>query len=238
MRISKGSKLYAELYEIVAQRPSLNLKSNRYINRYLEMKQVDWEIWHEFTGLVLDVACDIPVDAMILSQMPLVKAIYLVDLRLPPSQVVPEKAHFIQSDATRLSFLDDAFDVVTSFSAVEHLPDPDMQHRWIREMVRVTKPGGKLLITVDNAWSWLNRIWDGYRPTMRRISPRELRRWVMEEGNMEIESVTAGGLYYWGFRPPWPGAAKIAYLFDRILNPLSPLLPWLGNRVGYRFRKL
>ncbi|HHS98088.1 MAG TPA: class I SAM-dependent methyltransferase [Chloroflexi bacterium] len=237
MRIEKGSPLYQQLSELLAKRPGLKPTNTRYIHRYLEMKQIDWNLWHDFSGIALDVGCHIPLDALILSKMKGIRRIYLVDLRPIPSTLLPDKTTFVQCDATRLAFPDNSFDVVTSFSAIEHLPDRALQRAWVREMVRVTKPGGKMLITVDNAWSWLNRIWDRYRPPMRRLSPIELKRWVMETKEMEIEATTGGAIYYWGFRPRFRGSAQIAYLFDRVLNPLSRLLPWFGNRIGYRFIK-
>jgi SAM-dependent methyltransferase len=235
MKIERGSELYQKLYDLLARPPSS--KKERYIHRYLEVKQIDWHLWGELSGNVLDVGSYIPLDAVILSQMSDIQHIYLVDLRPLPFTIMPDKATFLQCDATRLAFPEGAFDVVMSFSAVEHLPDPALQRRWIAEMVRVTKPGGQLLITVDNAWSWLNRIWDRYHQPIRRLTPPELREWVLQAGDVTIEAKTSGALYYWGFRPRVRGSARLAYFLDRALNPLSQLFPMLGNRIGYRFRK-
>lgn len=237
MKIKRGTPLYKHLYQILQQRPGLDRADPRYLHRYLEMKQIDWALWDQIGGTVLDVACDMPLDAAILSQTPTVERVVLVDIRIPDLSLVPNKATFLAGDATALPFPDNSFDVVTCFSSLEHLPDERKQRQWMCEMVRVTKPGGQLLVTVDNAWSWLNRIWDRYRPPMRRISPHELRDWAAEEGTLTIEASSGGGLYYWGFRPSVRGSARVAYALDRALNPFSSLLPWLGNRVGYRFRK-
>ena len=51
---------------------------------------------------------------------------------------------FVQGDATDLPFEDDSFDVTTISYGLRNVDDPD---RALREMLRVTKPGGKLVVT-------------------------------------------------------------------------------------------
>jgi ubiquinone/menaquinone biosynthesis C-methylase UbiE len=52
--------------------------------------------------------------------------------------------------AQQLPFVDDAFDVVTSFNFL-HLFSLKTQRDMISEMKRVTKPGGTLVLEFDNA---------------------------------------------------------------------------------------
>ncbi len=49
----------------------------------------------------------------------------------------------IMMEATSLDFSDESFDNVASFHAIEHIPDLD---RALGEMVRVLKPGGRMLL--------------------------------------------------------------------------------------------
>ncbi len=54
---------------------------------------------------------------------------------------------FLQGDATRIPAEDASFDVVVSFGTIEYLKDAD---RFLREIKRVLKPGGLLIVSSPN----------------------------------------------------------------------------------------
>jgi len=56
-----------------------------------------------------------------------------------------ENLRFLPEDATRLSFGDDSFDLVYSISVIEHIHGNYLTA--VREMARVTRPGGYLYLT-------------------------------------------------------------------------------------------
>lgn len=61
----------------------------------------------------------------------------------------------VQGDSERLPFASSSFDIVTCANSFHHYPD---QERAVREMSRVLKPGGKLLLLDgfrDRPWGWL-----------------------------------------------------------------------------------
>ncbi len=58
---------------------------------------------------------------------------------------------FVAGDATRLPFADDSFDVVTISFGLRNIVDPDAG---LREMQRVTKPGGRLVVCEFSAPTW------------------------------------------------------------------------------------
>ena len=60
------------------------------------------------------------------------------------------QVNFVSYDATRLPYLDNSFDLVTSISVVEHISDKG-DSLAMKEMWRVLKPGGKLIITIPCA---------------------------------------------------------------------------------------
>ena len=60
---------------------------------------------------------------------------------------VADKIEFKEADARKMPFEDSAFDVVLSSGALHHISRSFEDHeRTVREMVRVLKPGGKIVI--------------------------------------------------------------------------------------------
>lgn len=62
-------------------------------------------------------------------------------------EVIGGRCEVIVADIQDIPFLSASFDVVVSLETLEHVPFPD---RGLAELVRVTKPGGQLLITTPN----------------------------------------------------------------------------------------
>jgi demethylmenaquinone methyltransferase/2-methoxy-6-polyprenyl-1,4-benzoquinol methylase len=58
---------------------------------------------------------------------------------------------FVAGDATRLPFADDSFDAVTISFGLRNIVDPDAG---LREMLRVTKPGGRLVVCEFSSPTW------------------------------------------------------------------------------------
>ncbi len=74
-----------------------------------------------------------------------------------------DRITLIWEDAARLPFDEATFDAVACLEALEFMPDPDAV---LREMVRVLRPGGVLLVT--------NRIGSGARWMPGRTCPTEV----------------------------------------------------------------
>jgi ubiquinone/menaquinone biosynthesis C-methylase UbiE len=56
----------------------------------------------------------------------------------------------VHGSGTALPFPDDTFDLVLSVAVMHHIADPGEVHRALAEMVRVTKPSGRILVWDHN----------------------------------------------------------------------------------------
>jgi SAM-dependent methyltransferase len=87
-------------------------------------------------------------------------------------------------DGSRLPFRDASVDTVLSTEVLEHVPRPELL---VREMARVVKPGGKLLITVPFIQPLHELPSDFYR-----FTPSSLRLYA-EHAGLEVLSITPRG---------------------------------------------
>ncbi|HMC65066.1 MAG TPA: class I SAM-dependent methyltransferase [Gemmataceae bacterium] len=104
-------------------------------------------------------------------------------LRRARERVHSDRAGFAAADLTRLPFADQSFDAVVSGWVLEHLPDP---RPGLRELARVLRPGGKLLLltTEDTLLGAVcSRMWHCRtynRPALRRVCQECELRWARE----------------------------------------------------------
>jgi SAM-dependent methyltransferase len=83
-----------------------------------------------------------------------------------------------QSGVEELPFEDGAFDLVTATDVLEHIPD---DRAAARELRRVARPGGSLLVTVP-AYEWLWSQHDDSHHHQRRYTLRRLRSTLIGAG--------------------------------------------------------
>jgi len=96
-------------------------------------------------------------------------------LRRPQSGPVPGPVRFAAGDALALPFRDRAFDAVTISFGLRNVADPDAA---LAEMLRVTRPGGRLVICefghlpAARLDAWYGRYLSAFLPAVaRRLSP-------------------------------------------------------------------
>ena len=104
---------------------------------------------------VLDIACGSGYGVDIMAKAG-AKQVFGVDIdpeavNFANAQYGREGVSFRQGDGASIPFEDNHFDVVTSFETIEHLLDTKA---FVRELSRVVKPEGALIISVPNAPFW------------------------------------------------------------------------------------
>jgi len=112
---------------------------------------------------ILNIGCSYPIDEIYfaskiskwvsidISPETIKKARVLCDYELP--RHLSQKISFIEADASKLPFDDESFDIVVSFSTIDHIPGKNKRESVCKEIFRVTKKGGYAIVTVPNKLS-------------------------------------------------------------------------------------
>lgn len=125
-------------------------------------------------------------------------------------QACPPGVRFVRADATSLPFEDGEFDALLSLDLLCHVPDLE---DGIRELARVVKPGGRLVVDTTNSFPlWvltypryvgphprrlvktlaLGGVLPEWRKTVRHDRPKEVRR-AIDAAGLELERVQGFG---------------------------------------------
>lgn len=110
----------------------------------------------------------------------------------------------VQASATELPFVDDRYDLVYTVATLHHIAEPDAVAAALGEMVRVTRPGGRIVIWDHNPrnpyWSLLMARVPQDTGEERLVSEREVMEGLMA-GGARILSAQQLGLVP-DFTPP------------------------------------
>ncbi len=145
-----------------------------------------------------------------------------------------KNAYFVMGDAQALPFKDEAFDMVSMFSLIEHVPD---QRLALQEASRVLKDRGQLILQIPNRYFFLE-LHTGL-PFLYYIPSQRIRRWTLKKlgyaglgGVMNTETPSKNELARLmnslGFREIH--VSRIVYPPELILPAFRPiywLLKWL-----------
>lgn len=120
--------------------------------RFYRLKKVAEILTKNCHGLLLDIGCN---DCLIMKFIPKERFKYLgIDLsRQALRKGRPHQR--ILTDACNLPFPDKCIDAVSCFEIIEHLQEP---HQLMKEITRVLKPNGKLLVSTPNQQSLFLKI--------------------------------------------------------------------------------
>ena len=220
---------------------------NKYdIGRQLSKMLCDYTLLSKinlFNKKVLNVGCSEPIDeaywvnlvrewhALDINEVVIKVARKLISEALP-SQLY-SKLKFIVGDATKMDLAGEYYDVVVSFSTIDHIPSEENRLRAISEMSRVLKVRGYMVITVPNRWDLgyschsnkLQREGEAIFGYEYQFSPLELRRMLISNGLKIIDCASTS------FNP-------YSYL-DRLFRKLKlqKTIIYFGIRFGYLAQK-
>jgi len=155
------------------------------------------------------------------------------------------KNEYLIGSAEKLPFGKESFDKVITFDVLEHLKN---QTQAIKEMVRVLKPNGKILIYTINSrqlgtWNWLISKFgvDIYKQFDHceelLVDPKKLRIQLEKEG-IEVQTLTYFNAFFsliadelimlflkkWGQVIGWETHPKFAMMILRVLTLFSLIL--------------
>jgi SAM-dependent methyltransferase len=129
-----------------------------------------------------------------------------------------------QSSITALPFVNNAFDLVTSFDVLTQLQGEGDDNQALSEMCRVLRPGGIVFVRVA-AYEWLRSGHDEALGTHQRYNLRTLRQRIERAGFRVLRTTYANS-----FLLPVAVARRLVMKRLRLADPgsdVKPLAPWL-----------
>ncbi len=102
-------------------------------------------------------------------------------LGIEPSQALANHAravhqiNVLEESLPNLSLINNTFDIVFSYHVMEHASSWTEAYKWAQEMLRVTKPGGIIIIACPDIRDYKQFFWDGdfshgYPTTPKRLT--------------------------------------------------------------------
>lgn len=186
--------------------------------------------------VVLNVGTFFPIDEIYFSSR--VKEFYSIDIapeiirianQIADKEIHPSfrnKIKIMVADATNLPFDEGYFDVSFSFSTLEHIPEKEKRDKAFKELIRVTRKGGYVIITVPNKLNfgkYLRSIMMQKKGTSpfgyeHHYSPSQLKKILSQNGVKPIFYCSSAGdlsgiffmtldfiTQYFGHRMGWIG---------------------------------
>ena len=115
----------------------------------------------------------------------------------------------VQASGTDLPFPDDTFTLTYCIAVMHHIADKDAVHQTLTEMVRVTRPGGRILI-------WDHNPRNPYWPILMKRVPQDTGAERLIPEHEVLDGLTDGGARIAMSKP-------LGFVPDFLPKPLLPL---------------
>ena len=144
---------------------------------------------------------------------------------------IPHAHAHVGSGSDLAQFADDAFDLVYSYAVFQHIPSGEVVFNYLREGVRVVKPGGLIRVQM-NGLPKTAKVYDTWSGV--RISGDEIRAFCREQGMQLLALEGRDTQYMWTtWRKPAGAAcpAAVPMTLRRLTNGFSsePVAPPTGR---------
>ncbi len=113
--------------------------------------------------------------------------------------------------ALRLPFPDESFDFVYSIGVLHHLPSPPDQDAAVREVARILKPGGRLLVHESNPRNPLFRFYMGYVFPILRSIDEGTEHWIHPQRWEAADGLRVESISYFTFLPDFIPSAVMGF---------------------------
>jgi ubiquinone/menaquinone biosynthesis C-methylase UbiE len=171
---------------------------------------------------VLDIACGIGYGSRYLADSAPGISVVGIDISeqavdYAQSHYASEDVAFEVGDGTKLPFVEEEFDVVTSFETVEHVPDYEL---FLAELRRVLKPGGTLMMSTPN------REFTNPLGSVQSAPPstHHIHEWRLSEFRPLLSRYFEGIDWHSQLPARWPSIEKAFIIARRPLAVLAPSL--------------
>jgi ubiquinone/menaquinone biosynthesis C-methylase UbiE len=83
------------------------------------------------------------------------------------------KGNFIASDLLKTPYKDNEFDVIASIATLHHIPSKKLRREALKEVYRIAKPGGKILISIWYFWNKPNYLGKILKSAIKRFYQKD-----------------------------------------------------------------
>ncbi len=147
-------------------------------------------------------------------------------------------------DASALPYLDDSFDAVLSFQSLQHAED---RGQWLREMARVVRPGGRVVLVdfieeIQLTENEVEILFGNNVPMERPLPLSEVVDQVRSNGLAVVDAFSCGNRIRRSYPAYWERIGRIkSHLvatlgeerIDSHLQFMGSMLPIYHDKIGY-----